>query len=324
MKKFLAFALIVTFALPCYSLDNEDMPDTATLSANRMRFDAQTGDFLADGNVTIQAGELNVEAPTGSGNVDRREINFTDGITATGKWQDVDVDIKSGRLLLSFFEVPTCRFQNGVRGNYGPMTIDADGLILVGIGGFTDPTEIDTHTRFLVANVRNLEDKSRELKFGANSIEGVLREGNLEEMTADKNVWIKGRDKGKNQAVSLRGDRAVYSVERGSVVVSGHVIAIQGGRTLKSDAVVYFPDESRVEALGGLTREIAGVTSTDRAEITIDLSREPSNSNLRSKFSRPEIKLESKDETPQPEEKSKAATKKTNSKSSRKTTTKKK
>ena len=318
MKKFLAFVLVVAFALPCYSLDNEDMPDTATLSANRMRFDAETGDFLAEGNVTIQAGELNVEAPTGSGNVDRREINFTDGIVATGKWQDVDVDIKSGRLLLSFFEVPTCRFQNGVRGNYGPMTIDADGLILVGIGGFSDPTEIDTHTRFLAANVRNIEDKSRELKFGASSIEGVLREGTLQEITADKNVWIKGRDKGRNQAVSLRGDKAVYAVERGSVVVSGHVLAIQGGRTLKSDAVVYFPDESRVEALGGLTREIAGVTSTDRAEITIDLSREPNNSNLRTKFSRPEIELESKDETPQPKEKSK-----TSSKSSRKTTKKK-
>ncbi len=319
MKKFLAFVLVVVFALPCYSLDNEDMPDTATLSANRMRFDAQTGDFLADGNVTIQAGELNVEAPTGSGNVDRREINFTDGIVATGKWQDTDVDIKSGRLLLSFFEVPTCRFQSGVRGNYGPMAIDADGLILVGVGGFSDPTEIDTHTRFLAANVRNIEDKSRNLKFGANSIEGVVREGVLQEMTADKNVWIRGRDKGNNQPVSLKGDKAVYAVERGSVVVSGHVIAIQGGRTLKSDAVVYFPDESRVEALGGLTREIAGVTSMDRAEITIDLSREPNNSNLRSRFSRPEIKLESKDETPQTENKSKTSAKK----SSRKTTKKK-
>ena len=32
------------------------LPDKATLSANRMRFDSQTGDFLADGNVTIAAG----------------------------------------------------------------------------------------------------------------------------------------------------------------------------------------------------------------------------------------------------------------------------
>ena len=321
LKKVLALVILLSpllITLPSDSFDTDEVPDTATLSANRMRFDAQTGDFLADGNVTIQAGDLNVEAPTGSGNVDRREINFTDGITATGKWQEADVDIKAGKLLLSFFEVPTCRFQDGVRGNYGPMTIDAGGLLLVGVGGFSDPTEMDNHTRFLVADVRNLEDKSRELKFGAGTIEGVLREGTLDEMTADKNVWIKGKAKGNNQAVSLKGDRAVYSVERGSVVVSGHVYAVQGGRTLRSDAVVYFPDESRVEALGGLTKVIEGVTSKDRAEITIDLSREPNNSSLKKKFSRPEINVESKDNTPE------TTQPKNPSKTNKKTTTTKK
>ena len=85
------FALVIIFACliscPSYSLDYDEMPESATLSANRMRFDAVTGDFLADGNVTITAGELNVEAPVGSGNVDRREINFDEGIKASGKWQ---------------------------------------------------------------------------------------------------------------------------------------------------------------------------------------------------------------------------------------------
>ena len=52
------------------------LPDKATLSANRMRFDSQTGDFLADGNVTITAGGLNVVAPRGTGNVERREVLF--------------------------------------------------------------------------------------------------------------------------------------------------------------------------------------------------------------------------------------------------------
>ncbi|MBQ3644960.1 MAG: hypothetical protein II960_00005, partial [Synergistaceae bacterium] len=65
--------LIFLFSWPVLGFDEEDYPDTATLSANRMRFDAQTGDFLADGDVKITAGELNVEAPIGSGNIDRRE-----------------------------------------------------------------------------------------------------------------------------------------------------------------------------------------------------------------------------------------------------------
>lgn len=257
-----------------YALDDDDLPDTATLSANRMRFDAQTGDFLADGDVKILAGDLSVEAPTGSGNIDRREVNFDKGITASGKWQGDNINLRAGQLALSFNEVPTCNFRNGVRGGYGSMKIDSDSLMIVGIGGFQEPTAADTHTRFIIANVRNLEDSSQGLTFSANSVEGMLMNGEVQELEADKKISIKGQPKAKGEAVSLKGDHAVYSNERGSVVVSGHVTAVQGGRTLKSDSVVYFPAQNRVEALGGLTREKDGVVSADRAEITIDLSRE--------------------------------------------------
>lgn len=311
-NKIIAFVVALLFfsAAPVFSLDDDDLPDTATLSANRMRFDAQTGDFLADGNVTIQAGDLNVAAPVGSGNVDRREVNFDKGITASGKWQGDKIDLRAGQLELSFNDVPTCRFRNGVRGGYGPMKLDSDGLIIVGVGGFQEPTAADTHTRFILANVRNLEDSSQGLTFSANSVEGMLMNGNVQEMTADKKISIRGQPKAKGDAVSLKGDHAVYSLERGSVVVSGHVVAVQGGRTLRSDSIVYFPAQNRVEALGGLTREKNGVVSSDRAEITIDLSRE--NINLK----KPEPKKEVKQEEIKKEEpKKKSSTRSRNSKS---------
>ncbi|MBR0233480.1 MAG: hypothetical protein IJQ47_05490 [Synergistaceae bacterium] len=271
--------LIFLFSCPVLGFDDEDyndLPDTATLSANRMRFDAQTGDFLADGDVKITAGELNVEAPIGSGNIDRREINFDEGIKASGKWQGDKIDLNAGQLTLSFLDLPTCRFVNGVRGGIGSMRLDADRLTLTGMGGFSESSanDVDNETKFSLTNARNLEDRSRGLSFGANSVEGLLRAGELQELTAERSVWLKGKPKSRGEAVSLKGDQAVYSLERGSVVVSGHVVAVQGGRTLKSDSVVYFPDQNRVEALGGLTKEVEGVVSTDRAEITIDLTRE--------------------------------------------------
>ena len=259
IKKIFVLVIIfscLNFSWPSYSLDYDEMPESATLSANRMRFDAVTGDFLADGNVIIEAGELKVEAPVGSGNVDRREINFDEGLE------------------LSFYEIPTCNFLNSVRGGLGTMRLDADRLLLTGLGGISDPSETDTQTKFWIINAKKLEDTSKGLSFGANTIEGILRNGDLHEMTADKSVWLKGKPKSKGDAVSLRGDHALYSLERGSVVVSGHVVAVQGGRTLKSDSIVYFPEQNRVEALGGLTKEVGGVVSTDRAEITIDLSKE--------------------------------------------------
>ena len=275
MKKLLlSMIILLCSCFPSLAID-ERLPDTATLSANRMRFDAQTGDFLADGNVTITAGDLNVNAPVGSGNVDRREINFDEGITASGRWYGDKVDLKAGKLLLSFADVPSCKFQGGVRGGFGTVRLDADRLTITGAGGITTPTPQDRQTKFWVVNVRNLQDTSRGLSFGATSVEGILRGGELYDITAKKGVWIKGKPNAKEETVSLKGDNALYSLERGSVVVSGHVVAVQGGRTLRSDSIVYFPAQNRVEALGGYTRKRQGGTvSADRAEITIDLSRE--------------------------------------------------
>ena len=278
MKKKLCLPVLLLLCLCCACSADDALPDTATLSANRMRFDAQTGDFLADGNVIITAGDLVVKAPAGSGNVDRREINFEQGITASGKWMGDPVDIKAGRLLLSFADVPTCKFQNVVKGGIGTMRIDADRLTITGAGGITEPTAADRQTKFWLTKARNLEDTSRGLSFGADSVEGIIRGGDLYDLTAKKNVWLKGKPKAKGDAVSLKGDNALYSLERGSVIVSGHVVAVQGGRTLRSDSIVYFPEQNRVEALGGLTRRTdSGGVSADRAEITIDLSRERKN-----------------------------------------------
>ena len=274
----IAIILCLGFTLPCYALDPSAMPDQATLSANRMRFDAETGDFLADGNVVITAGDLRLTAPEGSGNVDKRIVNFDKGITASGKWYGDKVSLKAGKVTLSFEDIPSCKFQGGVKGSMGTMKLDADRLTITGRGGVDKPSGKDTQTRFWIVKANNLEDGSRGLSFGADSVEGLLRAGDLHELTAKKNVWLKGRPKSKEAPITLRGDNALYSLARGSVVVSGHVVAVQGGRTLRSDSVVYFPDQNRVEALGGLTRKTeGGKVDSNRAEITIDIKRERKN-----------------------------------------------
>lgn len=280
-RKFSAYILLITclcFVLPScpsYALDESAMPDQATLSANRMRFDAETGDFLADGNVIITAGDLKLTAPEGSGNVESRIVNFDKGITASGKWYGDNVNLKAGKVSLSFQDIPSCKFQSGVKGSMGTMKLDADRLTITGTGGVDKPSGKDTQTKFWLSKARNIEDTSRGLSFGADNIEGLLKAGDLHELTAKRNVWLKGKPKANGDPVSLKGDNALYSLARGSVVVSGHVVAVQGGRTLRSDSVVYFPEQNRVEALGGLTRKTeTGTVSSDRAEITIDINRE--------------------------------------------------
>lgn len=262
------------------------LPDKVTLSANRMRFDSQTGDFLAEGNVIIKAGDLTVTAPQGSGNVERQEVSFNSGIRAFGKWQGEKIDLNANKVNLTLNDNPTCRLEGKVNGGYGSTKFDADRVTLVGTGGIrglSRPGSKSNQTKFWLVNARNLEDTSKKIAFGAGNIEGVIRRGTLYDMTADKNVWLRGRYQNatkKNSSsssaepVNLRGDHAIYSLERGSVVLSGGVSAVQGGRTLKSDSLVYFPDQNRVEAIGGVVSRRDGAVATDRAEITIDLSRE--------------------------------------------------
>ena len=154
------------------------------------------------------------------------------------------------------------------------MKLDADKLTITGAGGIAKPTKTDSQTKFWLVNARNLQDTSRGITFTAGSIEGIVRNGNLYSMTAKNGIYLRGKPKNNGAAVTLKGDNALYSLQRGSVVVSGHVVANQGGRTLKSDSIVYFPDQNRVEALGKVTHKKDGTVSTSRAEITIDLTKE--------------------------------------------------
>lgn len=270
-----AFFIVMGEGIPgAGALDAENFPDKASLSANRMRFDSKTGDFLAAGNVVIKADGLIVSSPRGIGNTQRREVLFDEGVTASGDWQGDRIDLQAGSMELFFGEPPTCRIDKGVRGGVGSIALDADRLTLTGRGGLSGANEEDGQTKVWMTNVRRVEDRAMGIAFGADSVEGMLREGVLVSMTAKSKVWIEGRPNRSGDAVSLRGDRAVYSEERGSVVLSGNVRAVQKGRTLTSDSLVYFPDQNRVEALGGMVSR-SGTASADRATITIDLSKEP-------------------------------------------------
>lgn len=273
MKKLLASMVIILY-LCGLSWAAGNLPDTAKLSANRMQLDANTGNFLADGNVSITAGEFRLSAPVASGNVNRKELRFDKGIRASGKWDGDKIDLKAGKVTLTMSGVPTCRFSGGVNGSYGTMRINADALTITGAGGISSPSRSDRQTKFWIVGAKNIEDTSQGISFSAGNVEGIIIGGELHEFTAKRGVQVKGKPKGESEAVTLRGDNVLYSATRGSAVVSGHVVAVQGGRTLKSDSIVYFPTKNRVEALGGRSTNDDGTTTSGRAEITIDLSRE--------------------------------------------------
>jgi lipopolysaccharide assembly outer membrane protein LptD (OstA) len=235
------------------------MPDEAQLSADRMRFDFQSGDFLATGNVTIQADGLTVYAPRGTGNVKDKIIRFEEGIITSGDWQGEWIDLTAGSIELFFAQTPTYIAEGAVKGDIGKISVDADKFYMKG-------------EDISALNVRRLEDREADIAFGAESVQGTLQEGVLTSLTAERNVWLKGRPNAANETVDIRGDTAVYSVERGSIVLNGNVKAVQKGRVLTSQSLVYFPGDNRIDAIGGV--DLTGSGGANPARITIDLNQE--------------------------------------------------
>jgi lipopolysaccharide export system protein LptA len=232
----------------------------AQLSADRMRFDSQSGDFLAVGNVVIQADGLTVYASRGTGNVETKEVHFTEGIAASGDWRGDEVNLAAGSISLYFAQTPTYIAEDGVKGSVGNIFVDADKLYMKG-------------SDISAKGVRRLEDRALDVAFGAESLQGVILDGDLTALNAQGKVWLRGRPNAGGEMVDIRGNTAVYSVERGSVVLSGNVRATQKGRTLTSQSIVYFPANNRIEAIGGVSPD-GESTGTKPARITIDLTQE--------------------------------------------------
>ena len=254
--------LIFVIVFPAAAASFE-MPEEAQLSAERMRFDSDSGNFLATGNVIIQSNGLTVRSPRGEGNVRNREVHFEEGISALGSWQGDLIDLTAGSISLFFAQTPTYIADNGVMGSVGRLSLDVEKLYMKG-------AEISA------LDVRLLRDRETDVTFAAESINGTILNGVLNTLVADNRVRLRGRPNVAGEMVDIRADRAVYSIERGSVVLSGNVRAVQQGRTLTAQSLVYFPASNRIDAIGGLEME-GGNLEPRPARIMIDLSQERRN-----------------------------------------------
>jgi lipopolysaccharide export system protein LptA len=253
-------SILCLTAASAREIGDQDALSEAQLSADRMRFDSRSGDFLATGRVVIRAGGLTVHASRGTGNIATKEVHFEEGIAASGDWRGDPVDLTAGSISLYFAQTPTYIADGGVKGSVGDLFVDADKFYMKG-------------PDIAAKGVRRLENRALDIAFGAESLHGVISDGVLTALTAEKNVWLRGRPGADGETADIRGDTAVYSVERGSVVLSGNVRAVQKGRTLTSESIVYFPANNRIEAIGGVVREGASMDARP-ARITIDLQQE--------------------------------------------------
>lgn len=272
-----AFVSCLLLSSPGAAAQNVSQPQKTvnTLSADDIRYNVNTGDAKAKGNVVIKRegatlwsdeaeGNTNDEIITVRGNVKGKfpaqkatlssesatwtgdKTKKTDGIVeAFGNVKLTHGDTDKLNADYVMWEVGTENYsaRGKVNGVFNNRALDADEAVRKG-------------DRFRANNVRRYEDKIQKFILSALRMEGRTakdpKTGDdlLQEMIADKNVALDyvGSDGLKTK---ITGNRAVYSKARGTIVVSGNAKAVRSdGKTVTADTMVVHEDTRIVEAKG--------------------------------------------------------------------------
>lgn len=259
-KILIALVLLAATVAMCESAVN------VNLTADSMRYNPDSGEIKAFGNVHIKRPDGELFGDSGSGNSNGREFELRGNVK--GHFVSDDVDISCDFLKLSSTGTAPVRREATASGDVlltrasdrisamrlsweiGGVKYSAAGSVL----GDFETYSIDADEagrdgeKFWAVGVRRYEDMERGIAMSANKIDGITDGDRIVELVASGSVVMDSRDdKGKPSRVT--GNKGVFSVARGTLVVSGNATATQEGRRLIAGNIVYYLDGGRIEAL---------------------------------------------------------------------------
>jgi lipopolysaccharide export system protein LptA len=249
MKKYVVYLAFLLVLLCSYA---EAATDKVSFSSDTMQYDFQAGRFYAEGNVTIKGRDITIVATMANGDINSKAFNLSGNITIDGTWNGDNIRLSAMSATAEISEKPTYTLESGIYGSLGKLAIDCDYLKIVG-------------DDLLAKKVHKLQDQKTGVTFSAENVKGKIDNGELTQAEAEGNIIIKGSPNKSGGVVELKGRKAIYSVERGTIVVTGGVIAKQNKRTLTADSIVFIPAINRIEAVG---------TQGGRPRITVDIDDE--------------------------------------------------
>ncbi|MCL2767850.1 MAG: hypothetical protein FWE49_03900 [Synergistaceae bacterium] len=211
--------------------------DEISFTSDTMQYDMEARRFYAEGNVTIKGRGMVIVSTHAIGHIDNNVFNLTGNVAISGIWNGDNVQLAAMSATAEIGAQSVYTFESGISGTLGNVSIDCEFLQIKG-------------DNITARNVRKLQDQKAGITFSAANVNGRINNGNLTEAEAEGSIIIKGSPGKGNDIVELRGKKALYSIDRGTIVVSGGVSATQNKRTLNADSIVYFPDSNRIEAIG--------------------------------------------------------------------------
>lgn len=234
------------------------------LTADQLRFDPATERIEATGNVRLLKGGADLRALKGQGFLEGKTFRLQGKVQGVFPREGLSVD--SDELLLSTEGSRQILEATGnVRLHRGKDQLSA-GFLRWTLGGKAYLARQGVHASFTAyrleaeevgrdgdvlwaKGVRRYEDPSQGIVLSASGVRGRLAGEQVAELEATGS--LEGTFRGaKGEPVRLRGEKGIYSKERGTVVVSGNARAIQADRTVTADSLVLHLDTRRLEALG--------------------------------------------------------------------------
>jgi lipopolysaccharide export system protein LptA len=244
--------------------------DSASLTADSMRYDPKTRKITASGGVHLVSKEGELFADRGTGFIDDNRFELEGNVRGHFKEQFAarPVDMTCASLSLATSSDKIARVvtaSGGVKLKRGAETISAKKITLTlgtdnykAEGGMTADMEdffVDADTaeradmNFYALNVRRYEDRKRRMTVSASRVDGEMERNDITELIASGGVTadVTGADGARTR---ITGKRVIYSLTRGTIVLSGGASAAQGDRLLRAENIVYNVESGRAEALG--------------------------------------------------------------------------
>jgi lipopolysaccharide export system protein LptA len=234
MKRFsiLVLALCLFFA--------QAVPLTAEelrLTSEKMRYDSETGNFWADENVKVTRGTISATSKRAEGNMNSKTFTMLDSVHVFGTWMNEPIDMKGNVLSGQFGDIRAYFMEGAVKGSWGARDVDTDRMEMTG-------------DKFAARSLRRYADKVEGYVLSCNTLDGMIENGAIASFTALGNVHVVFTPKDGGNPTDLKGDKAVYSRSKGQLVVTGNVTALQKGRSLKANNLIYHTVQNTVEATG--------------------------------------------------------------------------
>lgn len=272
MKTVLAKILLSVVLLSAKVVPLLSAPVATQLTADVMDYDMESGQFKAQGHVTLKRDNVTLTSAYCEASTKAQKARMWRNVRAFGTYRGEKLDAVCAELVADL-AVPGGSFEmkGGVDAVFGSCVLRAAAARLRG-------------QAFAAGNVMHFEDKKRNIVMTCRALDGdydiqglctaegkgnvavvqqdeqktlrlwcsVLaysREAGTLTGTGSAKIHVQSKS-GKAKETKIECEKLVCSLEANLITATGEVLAIQEGRRITAQTLVYHPDTGRIEAKG--------------------------------------------------------------------------